>query len=95
MLKFIDWITADEEAVDVSFIDEADVAAFEQWKKDNPGKLEAVQERVLAAVRKYGSPKLPTTPEEVAAAEEEIDESAVVLPDALRDPMKILERKGL
>lgn len=36
--------------------------------------------------------KLPTTLEEVAKAESEMDESSVILPESLRDPMAILDR---
>ena len=35
---------------------------------------------------------LPTTPEEVAVAESEMDEASVVLPESLRDPASILRR---
>ena len=46
---------------------------------------------VYEAFRRAGT-FVPQTPEEVEAAEAEMDEPAVELPPSLRDPMAILKR---
>jgi hypothetical protein len=61
-------------------------------KKDAPELTEHEAEGLVFEAFKRSGAFLPQTPEEVAAAETEMEEARIELPLSLRDPMAILKK---
>ena len=62
--------------------------------KDGPELNERDAECLTYQAFKHAKEFLPQTPEEVKAAEAEFDEERVELPQSLRDPLAVLDRKA-
>jgi hypothetical protein len=63
-------------------------------KKDAPELTELEADALVYEAFRRSGAFLPQTPEEVQAAEAEIDEERIELPLSLRDPMAILDKKA-
>ena len=60
--------------------------------KDGPELSEQEAEKLVYEAFKRSGAFVPQTPEQVLAAEAEIDEARIELPHSLQDPMSILKR---